>query len=62
MKIWKEYPHEECPVCGDDLEVFTDSKEEGAYFDGDDVTCYNCGYKTCVKIVRSDDELIRNAS
>ena len=43
IKKWRTMPHENCPVCGDDGECFTDSPD-GLYTDNDDVRCISCHY------------------
>jgi len=44
-KIWKEHP-EQCDLCGDDSEIFTDEDmSEGYGYDGDDLRCVSCGCK-----------------
>ena len=43
-KRWKPLPDtwgDQCPYCGDDLEVFTDSPDDSLY-DGDPVRCVTC--------------------
>ena len=35
---------EDCPDCGtDDLSIETTSTTQGAFYDGDEVTCKECG-------------------
>ena len=36
MKTWKYFEYDQCPVCGNDVEVFTDNPE-GLVTDGDEV-------------------------
>ena len=41
---WKDWP-EDCPECGGELQVFSDSPEDGWACDGDKVRCIDpeCG-------------------
>jgi len=43
MKKWKPIYFEQCPQCGNDLEVFTDA-DTGECYDGDSVRCVECGF------------------
>lgn len=38
MSAWKPWPHEECPECGDDVEIQTDAPDGYAY-DSDPWRC-----------------------
>ena len=55
-KQWKYFEFEQCPSCGNDVEVLTDTPE-GYVQDGNEVRCVdaNCGFKSCVSV---DDEEI----
>ena len=36
--------NDQCPDCGDDLEVYTDLPD-GSFYDGDKVRCVGCGQR-----------------
>ena len=36
---------DECPNCGDGVEVFTDCKYDNQAYDGDEARCVDCGKK-----------------
>ncbi len=40
-KEWKEIDFDCCPECGDVVEIETDCKQDGHFFDGDPVRCVN---------------------
>lgn len=43
MKDWKEF-NDECTRCGTSpVDVYTDAKEDGYAYDGDDAKCPDCG-------------------
>lgn len=43
MKDWKPF-YDDCDRCGgSDVQVFTDAKEDGYAFDGDNAKCLECG-------------------
>lgn len=59
-KKWKIFAGEDCPNCGDNLEVLSESPEENDtdfeqwFTDGEDVRCCSeCGFKSAVSV--SDD-------
>lgn len=54
MKQWRHYP-DNCNDCGDDLEVFTESEQEGFVFDGDDVRCVECSATGYMVVYDEDD-------
>ena len=56
MKEWKYFEFEQCPACGNDVEVLT-SAPVGYVQDGDAVRCVDtkCGFKSCLSV---DDEEI----
>lgn len=41
-KKWKPIDWEDCHLCGDDAEVFTDQTKPGWVCDGDDARCVSC--------------------
>ena len=53
-KEWKIFG-DECPRCGNEAEVFTDCKEEGSAYDGDDARCCECGLTGGVNVGNEDD-------
>jgi hypothetical protein len=55
-KEWKYFEFEQCPSCGNDVEVLTDAPA-GYVQDGDAVRCVdaNCGFRSSVSV---DDEEI----
>lgn len=55
-KQWKYFEFEQCPKCGNDVEVLTDAPL-GCVQDGDKVRCVDaeCGFKSCTSV---DDEEI----
>jgi len=61
MKKWYEIPSDfdQCPNCGNDLEVFSDENPNdngGYYFDGDEVRCLGrCGAKLQISVVDDGD-------
>lgn len=52
-ETWRYYP-DSCPDCGSDLEVFTDSDEEGFVFDDDPVQCVECGARGIITVYGED--------
>ncbi len=46
MKEWKTLITEDCPECGDELEVFTEASHEGTLAEGDDVRCAACMFRS----------------
>lgn len=54
MSEWKFYEFEQCPICGNDIEVFT-NQPNGYVVDGDQVRCVQCNFESSVSI---DDEEI----
>lgn len=40
---WRDWLHDQCDACGDDVEVKTTSAEHGTAYDGDSVRCVSCG-------------------
>ena len=42
MKKWK-YFGDECPRCGDEAEVYTDSMVIGYFYEDDEARCADCG-------------------
>lgn len=55
MKQWRYYP-DSCNDCGNDLEVFTESEQEGFVFDEEEVRCVECG-ATGIFDVRDEDDV-----
>jgi hypothetical protein len=55
-KEWRYFEFEQCPWCGNDVEVLTDAPA-GYVQDGDAVRCVdaNCGFRSCVSV--DDDEI-----
>lgn len=55
-KQWKYFEFEQCPWCGNDIDVLTDAPV-GYVQDGDAVRCVdaNCGFRSSVSV---DDEEI----
>lgn len=51
-KEWKSFG-DECPRCGSEGEVLTDTNSEYAAYDGDDARCTECGLHGSVTV---DDE------
>ncbi len=49
--IWKSWP-DDCPECGNDMEIETAASEEGQCFDGDNVRCIDkeCGFKSILTV------------
>lgn len=54
MKQWRHYP-DSCQDCGNDLEVFTESEEEGFVFDNDPVRCVECSATGYMDVRDTDD-------
>lgn len=54
VKEWKYFEYEQCPRCGDDLEVFN-AEPEGIVYDGDEIRCVECDFRSGVSV---DDEEI----
>ncbi len=56
MKKWKLFLLEDCPECGDHLEVLSefpesnDTDDEVACRDGDDIRCQNCDYESYISV------------
>jgi hypothetical protein len=42
-KRWVLVDFAECPNCGDDAEILTDSDVDGEFYDGDEARCCQCG-------------------
>lgn len=51
---WRYYPGS-CDECGKDLQVFTESEEEGFVYDGDTVQCFKCGAVGVIEVYDVDD-------
>ena len=49
-KEWQLMKFDDCPHCGDSLEVLTDNDKPDWYYDGDDVRCTNCDFKSCISV------------
>lgn len=45
----------DCPECGGDVEVFTDSGKPNLAQDGNAARCKNCGQRGSVVIVEEDE-------
>lgn len=45
---WRLCDYETCPLCGDEAEVFTKSKEVGYFYDGEKARCYSCKHEGSV--------------
>lgn len=58
MTEWRDYP-DECRDCGDDLEVLTESEQEGFVFDNDLIRCVACGATGIIDVRDDDDVLIQ---
>jgi len=43
-KKWRLWPGDNCPKCGDEVEIFTASDEDGLGYDGDTARCVECKY------------------
>jgi len=43
-KRWVLVDFDECPECGDDVEILTDCEEKGFFYDGDEARCCACHY------------------
>jgi hypothetical protein len=41
MKTWKYLPNEECPACGDDVQIYTEELR-GMMADGNKIRCSRC--------------------
>ena len=54
MSSWRYYP-DACHECGDDLEVFTESEQEGFVFDNDLIRCVECGATGIIEVWDDDD-------
>lgn len=52
LLAWKYFEFEQCPQCGDDLEV-RNGTPEGIVTDGDEIRCVECSFKSGVSV---DDE------
>jgi len=46
---WKHFKHEQCPECGDDLEVYNELSD-GYIYDGDDTRCVGCSFRTTISV------------
>lgn len=45
VKIWKDWPGEDCPKCkSSDAEVLSKTKKANVVYDGEKVRCKNCGH------------------
>ena len=49
MKKWVLW-QDNCPECGNDIEIETDATEEGCCFDGDAVRCVGCSFKSMMTV------------
>lgn len=58
MSEWKYYP-DFCQDCGNDLEVYTESDEEGFVYDNDPVRCVECGATGIMEIWGDDGDDVR---
>lgn len=47
MKQWKYFGFEQCPYCGNDLEVLN-AELEGIVCDGDEIRCVECDFHSGV--------------
>lgn len=45
---------DECPVCGEEVEVYTDCKEFNTAYDGDLARCKECHHKGWVSVYDDD--------
>lgn len=52
---WRHYP-DSCNDCGNDMEIFTESGEEGFAFEADPVRCVECGAKGIISIFGDGDD------
>ena len=53
-KQWKPLEWDDCPTCGDGMEVLTDSVKDGSAYDGDEVRCTGCGWPGNVRVEEDD--------
>jgi len=53
-KEWKYFEYEQCPECGNDLEVFNNTPD-GWITDGDEIRCVECDFKSGVSV--DEDEI-----
>ena len=60
MKEWKLINFDECRECGDSLEGFTDNDKEGWFYDGDDVRCVECDFKSCISVDEEGYAYVQN--
>ena len=59
MKQWKPIEwNDECPECGEDVEVLTDSYTENMAYDGDEARCTECHTKGTVTCADIDEAYI----
>lgn len=64
MKRWIDFPGTNCPVCGGDPIVLTESLEYNLVYDGDEVKCNDCSHtgfisvedSECADIIWDDEE------
>ena len=63
MKTWRPFDWDECPECGEGIEIKTDCTAPGQAYDGDAVRCSECGYQGIVVVTDdycdSDEEINR---
>ena len=56
MKNWKPIKwSDECPECGDGVEVFTDCPDDNKACDGDEARCVGCKIKGWVVVYDEND-------
>jgi len=53
-KEWKLFPHSDCPICGGEAEVLTESTLERIVFDEDEVRCTDCGLSGFISVEDSE--------
>ena len=50
---WVSYVHDQCPLCGDDLEVSVG--DDGEIYDGQNVRCVCCGAEGSITVDEDGD-------
>ena len=46
---WKDIDWDDCPRCGDSVQVLT-TADEGYCYDGDHVRCMGCGFRSGMSV------------
>jgi len=49
-KEWIFFPSSDCPICGGESEVLTESKFDFIVYNGDDARCIDCGLSGFISV------------